>query len=473
MKIETQPRDDHQITIIAEFDLETMERFKRRAARKLANQVRIPGFRPGKAPYDLILRTVGESAVVEEAVEMLVDDQYPEVLKEAKIEPSGSGSLEEVVNLDPPTFRFVVPLRPEVSLGDYRSLRKPYTPESVEVADIDRVLKNLLQSYATTQSVERPAQLGDLVSVKFGARLINPAEGENTELIADASEQVLISTYDDGTVEWPYHGFSLELVGLSVNDVKNIHHTFAEEEPAEEFRGKEIVFNVSVTEVKSLTLPELNDEFAASVGPFADLEALRTSVRSELDSNKNRSYTQEYQRELVDEVIGISTVKYPPHLLEEEIHQVIHSFEDQLAKQNMDLEAYLKTKEQTREAFIEEEVKPIAIRRLTRALILDELARHEDIQLDTDELMNEVSQTLMQMSQYGELNRLPKGVSRRDFTNAVAMDTASRLLNEKIMNRLKGIATGDYPPAEAETVEEEVTALPEEPVLEEEKPVEE
>ena len=139
MKIETQPRDDHQITIIAEFDLETLERFKHRAARKLSNQVRIPGFRPGKAPYDLILRTVGEPAVVEEAVEMLVDDQYPEVLKEASIEPSGSGSLEEVVNLDPPTFKFIVPLRPEVTLGDYRALRKPYSPEAVEDADIDRV----------------------------------------------------------------------------------------------------------------------------------------------------------------------------------------------------------------------------------------------------------------------------------------------------------------------------------------------
>ena len=301
----------------------------------------------------------------------------------------------------------------------------------------------------------------------------NPAEGEKVEIIEDVPEQVLISTYEDGSVEWPYHGFSLELVGLSVGDVKSIRHAFAEEEPAEEFRGKDIEFNINVTEVKLLTVPEMNDEFATTVGPFADLEALRSSIRTELDSNKNRSYTQEYLRELVDQVVEISSVKYPPHLLEEEIHQVIHSFEDQLAKQNMDLEAYLKTKEQTREIFVEEEVKPIAIRRLTRALILDELARQEDIQLDTDELMNEVSQSLMQMSQYGELNHLPKGVSRRDFTNAVAMDTASRLLNEKIMNRLKAIATGDYPPVESETIAESETVVTEEPVAEEAKPVEE
>jgi trigger factor len=473
LKIETQPRDDHQITIIAEFDLETLERFKHKAARKLSNQVRIPGFRPGKAPYDLILRTVGESAVVEEAVEMLVDDQYPEVLKEANVEPSGSGSLEEVVNLDPPTFRFVVPLRPEVSLGDYHSLRKPYSPEPIEDTDIDRVLKNLLQSYGTTETVDRPAQMGDVVGIKFGAHLANPGEGEKAEIIEDVPEQVLISTYEDGSVEWPYHGFSLELVGLTIGDVKTIRHSFAEEEPAEEFRGKDIEFNLNVTEVKSLTVPELTDEFATTVGPFADLEALRVSIRTELDSNKNRSYTQEYLRELVDEVVEISTVKYPPHLLEEEIHQVIHSFEDQLAKQNMDLEAYLKTKEQTREVFVQEEVKPIAIRRLTRALILDELARQEDIQLDTDELMNEVTQTLTQMSQYGELKHLPKGVARRDFTNAVAMDTASRLINEKIMNRLKAIATGEFPPAESEAVAENEPVANEEVATEESKPVEE
>jgi hypothetical protein len=99
---------------------------------------------------------------------------------------------------------------------------------------------------------------------------------------------------------------------------------------------------------------------------------------------------------------------------------------------------------------------------------LDELARQEDIQLDTDELMNEVSHTLMQMNQYGELKRMPKGVSRRDFTNAVAMDTASRLINEKIMNRLKAIATGEYPPAEVEQVTADEFVSSEEAVASEE-----
>jgi len=487
LKIETEPRDDHQITIIAEFDLETLDRFKHRAARKLASKVRIPGFRPGKAPYDLVLRTVGESSVVEEAIEILIDEQYPEVLKEAKIEPSGPGSLEEVVNLDPPTFRFVVPLPPEVTLGDYHSLRKPYTPEPIEEADVERILNNHQQSYGTTETVERPAQMGDVVGVGFSARLINPAEGQNPDLIIDETDQIPISTYDDGTKEWPYPGFSLELVGLSSGDTKTIRHSFAEDDPAEEFRGHEVEFSLAIKEIKSLTLPEITDEFATTVGPFADLEALKTSIRTELGSTKNRTYTQTYLRELVDEVMEISTVKYPPHLLEQEIHQVLHSFEDQLANQNLDLEAYLKTQEQTREAFIEEEVTPIAVRRLTRALVLDELARLEDIQLDTDELMNEVSQTLMQMSQYGELNRMPKGVSRRDFTNAIAMDTASRLINEKIMDRLKGIATGEYPPAEVEAISGEEAASegdvetetqPEadaasDPVADEEKPAEE
>jgi len=455
LKIETQPREDQQITIIAEFDLETLEQFKHRAARKLAGQVRIPGFRPGKAPYDLVRRTVGDAALVEEAVELLVDDQYPQVLKEAGIEASGSGALEEVVSLDPPTFRFVVPLKPEVVLGDYRSIRKEYTPEPIEDQDIDRVLKNLQQSYGTTEAVERPAQVGDVVGINFSATVVNPQEGENATLIENTPEQVLVSTYDDGTIEWPYHGFSLELVGLSTGDVKTFRHAFAEEEPAEEFRGKEIEFSISVTEVKSLTVPELTDEFATTVGPFENLESLRTSIRAELDTNKNRSYTQNYLRELVDQVIEMSTVKYPPQMLEDEIHEVLHSFEHQLADQNMDLETYLKTQEKTRDAFIEEEVKPVAIRRLIRALVLDELSRAENIILDTDELMQEVSNTLQQMNQYGELNRIPKGVSRRDFTNALAMDTASRLMNEKIMNRLKAIATGENPSREPETVAEE------------------
>ncbi|MBE0696751.1 MAG: trigger factor family protein, partial [Anaerolineaceae bacterium] len=126
MKIETVARDDQQTRLVAELDVETLEKYKRQAARKVSQTTKIPGFRPGKAPYDLVRRMLGDERLTQEAVELLLDEVYPKVLTEANINPSGPGKLEEIVSMDPPTFAFIVPLPPEVQIEDYKSLRKEY-----------------------------------------------------------------------------------------------------------------------------------------------------------------------------------------------------------------------------------------------------------------------------------------------------------------------------------------------------------
>ena len=117
LKIETNYLEDHQAQLKVEFDAEQLNDAKQRAARKIARQTKIPGFRPGKAPYGIVLRTVGEAAILEEAMEILIDDQYPKIIEESKIKPYGPGQLENVVSFDPPIFEFKVPLDAEVTLG--------------------------------------------------------------------------------------------------------------------------------------------------------------------------------------------------------------------------------------------------------------------------------------------------------------------------------------------------------------------
>ena len=127
MKIETELRDDHQVKMIVELEPAQMEGAKHRAARRISERKNIPGFRPGKAPYDVVVRSFGESVIVEDAVDLLLDEVYPKALEEAKLEPGASGSLEKVEDLEKnPKFSFIVPLAPSVDLGDYRSLRMPY-----------------------------------------------------------------------------------------------------------------------------------------------------------------------------------------------------------------------------------------------------------------------------------------------------------------------------------------------------------
>jgi len=204
-----------------------MEGMKRRAARKIANKVRIPGFRPGKAPYQVIVRNVGEAAILEEALELLVDDIYPTVLEESKIEPYGPGSLENIVSQDPVKLEFKVPLKAEVDLGDYRSLRRPYKSTKVSKKEIEEALQNLLERQAIIETVDRAAKEGDLVTARLSATRIQLEEGKDPVFIRESTFPFVIhpapkrskksAETSELRPEWPFPGFSQNLVGLSEN----------------------------------------------------------------------------------------------------------------------------------------------------------------------------------------------------------------------------------------------------------------
>ncbi|MEA4908607.1 MAG: trigger factor [Chloroflexi bacterium] len=467
MKIETELREDHQMKVTAELDAEVLEQFKHRAARKISKETKIPGFRPGKAPYDIVKRMVGDDLLEREAVELMVDEYYPEVLREADLKPSGPGSLEDVISMNPPKFAFLVPLAPEVELGDYQSIRKDYEPPVVTDEEVDQVIKNLQSGYATAEPVERPAQEGDLLAVKVDGRMLEPEEGQEAEIVKDNTIQVIVGDESQADQEWPYPGFSKELVGLSANDVKVVQFTFSEESPYERLRGKQAEFTAEVQSVKAMTYPELDDEFAQSLGEFDSFANLKATIREQLEENHKNEYDQEYLSGLIDEIVAMSTVKYPPHYLEEEVEHVVHSLEDDLSKQQLDLDTYFKLRQTTREEFIENEAKPVARNRLGRSLVMNEISRQEKIELQPDELEAEVSQAMDGFQDLPEFKKIKTTQEIRNLANMVTFETANRLMNQRIMDRLKDIATGKATQA---TGEEETAPAPVEDVATETEP---
>lgn len=472
MKIETTPRDDHQVSIIAEFDTEFMEQFKRQAARKISKETRVPGFRPGKAPYDIIRRMYGDEAIQKEAIELMLDKVYPDVLKEAGIEPGGPGSLEQVISQDPPKLSFVIPLMPKVELGDYQSIRKDYEPPTVSEDEVDQVLKNLRANYSTAEPVARAIEESDLVSVKVSGEFTQPAEGEDAVAIKENTVQMIVGENEFETDDWPYEGFTRVLVGLNEKDTKEIVYQYPEDYVEEELRGKEVLIKAEVLSAKKLTLPELNDEFAASLGDYENVDALRAAVRKNLEDNASREYDTTYYNSLVDEIVESSTIKYSPQVLEEEIERVKHSLEHDLEDRKLDMPTYLKTLEKDEATFIEEDIKPVAKRRLERSMAMDEVAKTETIRLDPQELQREVAGTIEMLQQsdpqYGRL----RGAQAQSFAENLTMETATRMLNREVMNRLKSIATGEAAlPPEADSGPEAESAEPIETAQAEEAPV--
>ena len=458
MNIEKQYQEDHSVKLIVEVDQEKMNLYKRRAATKIASRGNIAGFRPGKAPYEIVLRTYGESAITEQAVDLLIDAEYNNILKEAEINPGAAGTLESVDSLTPPKFTFRVPLAPEVDLGDYYSVRMPYEWKAPEQADFDKAVEDLRQMYATTENVDRAIEVGDyvLVDVKSETKEVNRT-GFATFVRSE-----------DRDTEWPYNGFAKELIGLKAGESKTISHEFPQDWEVEELKGVTAEIEVTVKTVRGVTLPDLNDEFAKMTGAGETIDALTEAVKKDVESKSQANYDDIYFVELIEKVKQTAKVKYHEHTLEHEGEHVLSDLSNRLSQQNMDLDTYFKVRETTREKFIEEEVNPVARKRLERGLILDEVVRKENIQLDNELLDAEFNETLNSLAQQGmDFSKIRGGKKgQKQLSEAIAMESASRVMTRKALDTLKLIATGEYKPAETEAGEETAPAE----VVEEKKP---
>jgi trigger factor len=453
LKINIEPRDDHQVKIIAEFETSTLDKYKGKAARNIASKAKIPGFRPGKAPYDVIARLYGEAAIEEDAIELLMEAVYPEILDEAKITPAAPGTLEDVDKGDPIKFTFIVPLEPTVDLGKYREIRKEYTPKPVTKKQVDEFIERLRRTYATAEPVERPAEKSDLVNIKVDATIVKPAEDEKPEILKDSPLQLVIGENDPEENGYPYTGFGDELIGLSANEEKTFSYTYPKDSKFEKLRGKKVEFHVLLQNVKKMTLPELNDEFAKMFGDYESIEQLKEGAKVQLEARQKSEYDQVYFEGLLDDIASGATVKFPPQVLEQETEHIIESVTHDLSHQHMDLDTYLKTLNKEKEVWLEEDVKPAAAKNLTKSLVMQELSKVEGVKFENEDLQAEATSMLAEMQQNSEPKELEKQLKNKDFINAVTMEAASRVINRKTFDRMRDIATGKL--EESEEIPEE------------------
>jgi trigger factor len=450
--IDTENLEDHQVKLTVEVDSEQLEGAKRKAAKKIAKRIKVPGFRPGKAPYQVILRQVGDEALLEESIEILVNDIYPEVIEKAEIEPYGPGNLENVVSIDPLTLEFVVPLMADVELSEYHEIRFPYEPPEITDQDVEAVEEDFQQRQAVEETVDRPAEVGDHVYIQLSAkRFEEDGESEEGNLIEERSTSVIIADEGaDTSTEWPFDGFSRELVGMSSGEDKTLIYTYPEDSQFETLRDVTAEFSIKVEDNKARILPELNDEFAQSLGDYEDLESLQKDIRESLEQRSIETYNAEYDDQILDVIIEGSTIKYPPQMLENELKNVIQQLESRLANQGLDMDIYLKTRDMD-EGGLRDEATPVAETRVNRSLVLLEIAQKEEIEVSEEELQQETERTLDSITRYmSDSDR-----KQFDTPNAV-INLAGNIYAELRMNRtleyLRIVAKGDL---EKEAVSED------------------
>jgi trigger factor len=451
LKIETQSLDNHQVKLIVEVDPEPVDRAKRQAARNIAKRMKIPGFRPGKAPYNVIQRYVGDESILQEGLELIINDVYAKAIDEAEIHPYGPGQFDNITNKDPLTLEFIIPLEAEVKLGDYHAIRIPYELEPVTDDEVDKALEQMRQRQAIDEPVERPAEEGDHVYIRLNARRLQPAEGQNPELIPERDHSLLIVAENNANEDnWPFPGFSRYLTGMSAGDEKTFNYVFPDDSDFETLRGVEAEFNLKMQEVKKHTLPQLNDEFAQSAGEYENLEALRKDILVNIERQRQDEYNSEYNEAIITQLIEQSAVEYPNKMLEDEIDEVIRQLEQRLKGQNLDLDTYLKTRQLDLKEF-RDDVKPTAETRLKRTVILLKISEEENIEVSQEEVETEARSTLEAMTRFMSPDDLRK-ISIEDMVvNLIGSIMAEKKV-ERTLERLREIAKGNDNIADVEEI---------------------
>jgi trigger factor len=433
LKIETHTHEDRTLHMSVEVPDERVRPVLQKAARELSKRYPVSGFRPGKAPYEHVVRQFGERAVYEVAMDDLSQSVYQEALDQEKIEAYGAASLTDF-ELKPMVMKFTVPLKPIVEMGEYRALRVPYEAPLVQEEEFQRVLDNLRERQAVLEPVDRPAAMGDVITADINAFLnegLNPSDFLMTD--KDVALQL------DETADWPMPGFAPRVVGIAASETRKFDLSFADDYANESLRGQMAHFEVTAKEVKARSLPEWNDDLAKEIGEFQTLDELQVRVREDLQKQAERATLREYQDKVLHQLVEQTTVQYPPVLLEQEVDDLIEDLDNRLREQKLTFEDYLKIEGKTKEQ-VREEYKPRAEQRLKRALVLGRIVEAEKLEVQPDEVVTQIEQS---SALWGEqAARVRDYLSSDKGRQSLVID----MLTNKAVERITAIARGEDVP---------------------------
>ncbi len=435
MNVTAERIPDSQVVLTIEVEPERVEQSMQQAYRRVAPRIRVPGFRPGKAPRAILERHVGREALLHEALDKLVPEVVEEAIKSESLEMVDAPDLE-ITSLEPVVIKATVPVRPTIDLGDYRSLRLEAPDAEIDEDEAQRTLDQLRRRNADIEPVERPVQEGDRVRVSI------------TGTVDD--EQVLTQDNADLTVRaealTSVPGVYDRLLGMSAGELAEFEATLPDDYSRGDLAGKSIHYTLTVLDVKEEKLPELDDEFAKEVGEgFDSLEALKERIDSDIRARADEEARRKLQELAVDTLVGQATVEYPPQMVEREIDHMIRDITRQVsggADDRRTMERFLiaagRSEEQLREEF-----RPSAAERVKRTLVLSQLAENEGISVTPEDIEAELDALTGPNVSAAQV--------RQVFGTAAGREMIERnLRSRRTLERLIQLARGEEPPAAGE-----------------------
>lgn len=380
-------QSDTEVTLRITATPEELKHAREHAFDKYRPKVKVSGFRPGKAPDNIVSREIGDTTIQGEVMEHAVGHTYSDAIYQEKLAVIASPDvkIEKFVPYTELEYEATVQIVPPVKLPDYKKIKKTLKKPEVTKAQIDAMIDDLRRRGAERKPALRAAKMEDEVKLDFeGKRDGKPVPGASGKgYTLKLGSKTFIP------------GFEEEVVGLKVGDTKTFTVTFPKEYHEDSLAGKPVDFTVTIHEVTELVLPKLDDKLAAEVGPFKTVAELKTDVVDQLTQDATEKNTREFEQELVEEIATKSTVTVPDRLIVQQVERMKAEMAQRLASSGLDMDQYLEAQKQT-QADLEAEIKPEAEKRVKLALVLSEVAKQEELKVSVEEIEAELAKLRQQ-----------------------------------------------------------------------------
>jgi trigger factor len=449
MRTELTELPDSRVKIDVAVEPEALNARIDRAARELAGEMKLPGFRKGKVPPQLVLQRLGRETVVEQALRDSLPDWYERALLEARVTPIGEPKLEVG---DVPaageelTFTIEVGVRPTAELGDYKGLEVGRPEVTVPEEAIESELERLREGLGSLTPVDRPAAAGDAVVIDFRGTIGGePFEGsDGRDFVVELGSDGLLPEFD------------AELTGAVAGDQRTAEVTFPDDHRPEQLAGKTASFAITVKEVREKELPELDDDFASEASEFDTLGELRDSISERIAAGLDRRAEADFREAAVDAAAANATVELPHELVHARAHEMWDRVERQLTARGIDPQAYARMQGKDRHQLIDD-AEEDAERALRREAVLAAVAEAEDIEPSDDDLLealgpgegeNDPRKLLDRLREHGRDNLLRDEVRLRMaadviFESAEPIPVAQAEAREQVWTPQKSAEQGE------------------------------
>jgi trigger factor len=428
LKVQSEKLPGSMARLQIEVDTEEVQRELDRAYRRLANRVVIPGFRKGKAPRPLVERALGEGAVMQEATQELAPKAIARALEQESLDPVAEPDDFKLLETDPFRFEVTVPLVPTVTLGDYKSVKVARQPVTVSDEEVDEVIEGLRERQAEWVDPEppRPAAEGDQL-------IVDLEDFVDGEPVGEKQEDVPI-VLGEGTV---IRDLEAQLPGVEAGNEYEYDLTLPEDFPNPDLAGKPARFKVTVKSVKAKRLPELTDEWAAGVGgEVSDVAQLRDRVRENLQSRKERDERDAFINEVIDRIVATSEVEVPQVLVDREVGHQLEHLSTNLGEQGLTLDQYFQYTGQKRKD-AEAELQGPARQRLVRGMVLGEVAKAENLDVEESEIQREIDRISEGIAEE-DLAEVRETLNSEEWRRKIRSDAYDR----KVLNLVAELASG-------------------------------